>query len=96
VQAPRGDGLFVEDLQGGLHGRVGAERRAAGEQLVQDGAEGVDVGGGAYGPVVAARLLGGHVARGAQHGAALGESAVAFEALGEAEVGDLGEEMSHG
>src|SRR5256885_281380 len=49
---------------------LAAEGRAAGQQLVEDDAERVDIGGGADGLGRAARLLGRHVAGRAHHLAA--------------------------
>ena len=68
---------------------VAEERGAAGEPLVEDGAQGIDVGGD--GQVAAALgLLGGHVAGGADQLAGVGERAVGLrQPLGEAEVGDI-------
>ena len=67
-----------------------AERRAAGEQFVQDGPEGVHVG--RPGPMLASarRLLRGHVARRAEDGAGRRVSPVPASAvLRQPEVGDL-------
>ena len=49
--------------------RVGHERRAAGEQGVEDRAETVDVGGDRDAALDRRGLLGRHVAGGADHGA---------------------------
>ena len=75
--------------------RVVLERRPAGEQLVEDGAQRINVGGGAdlLGP--ARRLFGGHVAGRAEDEAGGGLDAFAAP-LGEAEVGDLGRAFPEG
>ncbi|MCO5168447.1 MAG: hypothetical protein M9894_19070 [Planctomycetes bacterium] len=63
------------------------ERRAAGEALVEDRPEAVDVGARVERLVVAHGLLGRHVAGGAQRGAGGGQALVA-PGLGDAEVRD--------
>ena len=68
----------------------GVEGRVAGEQAIQDGAGGIDVGGGADLVRLAGGLFGGHVGGGPQHLAGHGQIADPFDLLGEAEVGDLG------
>jgi hypothetical protein len=70
------------------HQVVALERPPPGEQLVEDDAERVDVAGRADEGAVAAGLLGGHVRRGADGEAGLGQVA-ALRRPGEAEVGDL-------
>ena len=70
-------------------GRRALERRAAGEHLVEDRAQGVDVGGGRDVGGRAAGLLGGHVARRAHDVAGAGQARLALHQLGQAEVGDL-------
>ena len=67
----------------------GAERRAAGQQLVQDRPERVDVGRRADRGGVPGRLLRGHVARGAEDRPGVRPAGVRVEPLGQAEVGDL-------
>src|SRR5262249_3720114 len=68
---------------------LGPERRAAGEQLVEDGAQAVDVAGGGE-DRVAARLLRGDVARRADDRRGRGRARAGVEPLREAEVGDVG------
>ena len=65
---------------------LGLERRLAGEHLVEQDAERVDVRAGV--DVLAHRLLGRDVVGGAEHPARLGEP-VGLERAGDAEVGDL-------
>ncbi len=60
------------------------------EQLVQDGPQGVGVGGRADLVVAARGLFGGHVAGGTHDRARDRLARVALQLLGEAEVGDLG------
>ena len=67
--------------------RVGLERDLAGEHLVEDDPERVDVG--LRGDLVAERLLGRDVVGRAEH-AAGGGQALRLERAGDAEVGDLG------
>ena len=82
-----------------LHHRVprnGLERRPAREQLVEDGAQRVHISRGADFVGASGRLLRGHVTGGAEDDALLGQrGAVAVEALGEAEIGDLGDQGFH-
>ena len=59
-------------LRRDLRERLEPERRLAGQQLVEHGAERVDVGRGAH--VLAERLLGSQVCRGAEHGARQGQA----------------------
>src|SRR5206468_4058684 len=67
--------------------RQPAEGSLPREQLVEDGAQRVDVGGGADVLVASLGLLGGHVGRGAEDLAGVVE-AVVVQLLGQAEVGD--------
>ena len=76
--------------------RVASDRRAAGQDLVKDDAECVDVGSGIDVEGVERRLLGGHVERGASDAAEGGEQRLFGELhpggrLGEAEVDHLGD-----
>lgn len=66
------------------------ERRAAGEQLVKNGAQRVNVGGRANLPDLAVRLLGRHVAGRAQDGAGAGLPDAGIQVLGQPKVGNLG------
>ena len=70
--------------------RLGPKRRLAGEDLVQDRPQGVDVGGWAERLLVAGRLLGGHVAGRAEHGLRARQPLVLVKAFGQAKVGDFG------
>ena len=54
-------------LEGGVFELLLFERRGAGEQLVEDDAEGIDVGAGIDVEVVELGLLGAHVERRADH-----------------------------
>src|SRR5262249_14588201 len=69
--------------------RGGLERRPAGQALVEDGSQGVDVCGRADRPGAAAGLFRRHVTRRPQDGAGLRLAGGVVEFLGEAEVGDL-------
>jgi hypothetical protein len=79
-----------------LHGVVVGEGRRAGQQLVEDAAQGVDVGPAVELAVLAGGLLRGHVLGRAHGHAAAGERARAgavlglVHDLGQAEVGDPG------
>ena len=83
--------LLLDDLADGVDRVAGLERRPAGEQLVEDRAQRVDVGGRADVAGLARGLFRGHVAGGAEDGAALGLPRVVVDALGQAEIGDLGD-----
>ena len=78
--------VLVHDLEHEA-GALALEGRAAGQHLVGDDGEGVDVGGG--GEVLAAHLLRGHVAWRA-HGEAGHGEAGGVEGAGDAEVGEGG------
>jgi hypothetical protein len=66
--------------------RRAVEGRAADDEMVEGGAEPVDVGRPLDAARVARRLLGGHVGRGAREDALLREAAAALREPGEAEV----------
>ncbi len=80
--------LAREHLHDRVHGRLTAKRRLAGEQLVKNCAQTVDVGGGRD-LLLRSGLLRGHVVGRAQHGASARQIAVAFHARGQAEIGHL-------
>src|SRR5437762_3562028 len=82
----RSHGWSVEMLADDGDALISDERRAAGHQLVEHGAEGVEVR--AWGDLSARGLLWGHVGDGADHHAGLGQAAP-VESDGEAEVADL-------
>ncbi len=88
-----GRGLLVEVLHQGRDLVLDEEGRLAGQQLVQDAAEGVEIGAGVH--LLAEDLLGGHVARRADGHAGGGDGVrgarVVTEQLREAEVHDLRE-----
>ena len=84
----RRDDRLVDDLHHRVPCRVALERRPAGERLVQDGPQRVDVGLHADARA-AGGLLGGHVAGSAEDLPGLGQAAVGADVLGEAEVGDF-------
>ena len=67
---------------------LGPERRPAGEQLVENRAEAVDIDGRRQ-HLFRPRLFGRHVARRADDGAGLRLPRVAFHALGQAEIRDV-------
>ena len=69
-------------------GVAAAERRPAGEQLVQDRPQAVDVGRRRQ-PLLAAGLLRGHVRRRADDRPGLRQAGVALDPLGQPEVGDV-------
>ena len=74
----------------GLDNRRPLERRPSGQQLVEDRPERVGVRGAAYLARLPLGLLGGHVAGRAHDDAGPRQAAVDGQALGEAEVRDLG------
>ena len=78
------------DLLQGLQRRGGPERRPAGQQLVEDRPQGVDVRRRARLPGLTAGLLGGHVAGRAHDQVGPRQGRLAVQHLGQAEVGDLG------
>lgn len=93
IECSQRDRLAVDHLQNRDGGRIANEGSAAGEQGVEDCAEGIDVGGSIHQVCFAGGLFGGHVAGGAEHLAGLGHGnasgvVVGTEAFGEAEVGD--------
>jgi hypothetical protein len=74
VEKPQARSFYeAEALRGGWSvRRLRPERRAAGEHLVEDRPEGVDVRRGPHGVGPAGGLLGGHVAGGPERYAGLG------------------------
>ena len=82
--------LLVQHLHDRLHRRDALERRAAGQQLVEDRAQGVDVRGRADRLALAPGLLGRHVVGRPEDLTGLRLARLA-EPLGEPEVGDLGD-----
>ena len=85
VELARRPRLVLEDLED-QHPPVAAERAFAGQQLVEDDARAVDIAPGVDPVRLAARLLGRHVGRRAQHLAVLGHDGLLGLALGQAEV----------
>ncbi len=65
------------------------ERPRAGQELVEDGAQAVDVRAGVELRRLAPRLLGGHVGRRADHPAVEGERRLGAAALGQPEIGEI-------
>ncbi len=90
-QPRRRHDLVVSDLTQRLHRRFPLEWRTAGQHFVEDRAQRIDVGGRPDILGMSARLFGGHVAGRAHDLAQLGLTAVRFEPLGQAEIGDLGD-----
>ncbi len=74
----------------GLRGRGGPKRRPTRGQLIEDRAQSIDIGRWSDALHLAARLLGGHVARRPHNFADAGPPRVGVEALGQPEVADLG------
>src|SRR5262245_5907640 len=62
LKTPYRHRFLFEHLVERLERGGSAERRTAGQQLIEDGAEGVDVGRGTDGTALPGRLFGGHVA----------------------------------
>ena len=91
LQAGRGDRLLLGDLSDGLHHRGAFERRPSGQHLVEDRAQGVDVGGRTDLVNSPPRLLGGHVTGRAQDRAGVSQLAALLNPFGQAEVRDLGD-----
>ncbi len=71
------------------HPRIAAERKLAGEQLEEDHAEAVNIASAVGLVAFAARLLGGHVRRSAEHAAVDRERELAGVALGQAKIHDV-------
>ena len=89
-ESRRGDRVVVNDLADGVDWRLAHEGRTAGEHLVEDRTQGVDVGRRPDVLRLPARLLGGHVAGRAHDLTGRGLLAVRFQPFGQTEVGDLG------
>jgi hypothetical protein len=87
LEAARRHGRVVAHLEEGVDGGRPLERRPAGQQGVENGAQGVDVGGGAGVP--AGGRLGRHVLGSAQDLAGARLVVRALEEPGQAEVRDL-------
>ena len=85
VEAPRAARLVVQHLVQ-QHPRRAAERQLAGQQLVEDHAQAVDVAAAVDAVRLAPGLLGAHVGRRAQHLAVDRHRDLARLALGQAEV----------
>ena len=88
VEPARRPRLVLQHLQQ-EHAAVAAERPLAGEQLVEDDAEAVDVAAGVDRVRLAAGLLGRHVGRRAEHLAVGRHRRVVGVALGQAEVHEV-------
>ena len=89
VQQPRRHRVLLEHQQQRIDRRGGLKRRPAGEHLVEDRAEAVDVARRADLAPIAADLLGGHVARRADDRAGVRQAGVVGDPLGQAEIGDV-------
>src|SRR5579871_2899445 len=83
-------GILAADLLHRAQGGFAAERWPAGEHLVEDCPEGVDIGGRTDFTRLAEGLLRSHVTRCPERGSGRGLADFAIEQLGQAEVGDLG------
>ena len=70
--------------------RAAFDRRAAGQQIVEDGAETVHVGDGANFVVIRSGLLGCQIAGGAQDHSRSGARGVGVEQARQPEIGDFG------
>ncbi len=96
LQPRRRHRLARQRLQDGLHRRAPQERRPPGQQVEEDGAQGVRVRGGTDLGAVGLDLFGRQVAGAADDDAHLGQvgrrrrARGGVEVFGEAEVGDLG------
>jgi hypothetical protein len=90
LEARRGNRLLPNDEEHRVHRCLALEGETAGQHLVQDDAQRVDVGRGADRHAAAVDLLGCHVVRRADDLAAAGQVFLVVERPGEAEVGDLG------
>ena len=89
LQAARRQRVLLGRLAEGRQRRRALEWRPPGEHLVEDRAQGVDVGGGGDVRGRAAGLLGGHVAGRPHDVARPRQAGLALHQLGQAEVGDL-------
>ncbi len=83
----------MQHLHDGVDRRRALERRPSREHLVQDGAEGVNVGRHTDAMRLTGRLLRRHVAGRADDLAAERAAAVPIEPFGQTEIGDLREEI---
>ena len=92
IERSRPGRLLLAHLPQRLENRIGPERRLAGQQLVEDHAERVDIDSRRDRLASALSLLGSHVARRPHDRAGRGESARfrRFDPLGQAEVGHQG------
>jgi hypothetical protein len=90
LERPRRHRLARLDLLQRLQQGGRLERRPAGQALVEDGAQGVDVGGRPHPLRLAGHLLRRHVARRAQDGAGLRMGRLGVQLAGQAEIGDPG------
>ena len=84
----RGGARPVEDLGVEHRGELPRERRLAVQQLVEDHAQGVDVGGGV--DRLALHLLRGHVGGCSDHASGRCQTVLVVDQLGDPEVEDLG------
>ena len=90
LELARRDRLLLDDLADRVDRIARLERRTAHQQLVEDRAQGIDVGGRADLPVLPSRLFRRHVTGRAEDGAALRLAGIVVHPLGQAEIGDLG------
>ena len=80
----------MDHLPLGFGRRLSSKRRPAGEHLIEQRAEGVDVRGRPDRPRLPDHLLGGHVAGSPDPGAAQCQRRLSFEVPRQPEIGDLG------
>ncbi len=92
IERTRSGRLLLAHLPQSLENRIGPERRLAGQQLVEDHAQRVDVDGRRDRLTSALSLLGCHVARGPHDRSRRGDAAPfrRLDPLGQAEVGHQG------
>ena len=90
LEPPGRDRVVVNDLDERVQGRLGLERRPAGEHLVEDGPQRIDIGRGTDLLAPPACLFRGHVAGRSEDVAGHRRTRAAGDQLRQAEVDDLG------
>ena len=89
VHQPRRQRLLLEHQQHGVDRRSRLKRRPAGEHLVENRAQAIDVAGRSELTATAGGLLRGHVARRAENRAGERQIRVGLDPLGQAEIGHV-------